>query len=297
MIPRFGIDRLSPDAAYGDVFGLMRASRPFVLTGGAATWLAADRWTPAFLSERYGSEPVEFARCGTRERVQRRLEDYFLLPEQERSTWYLVDWDFRQSCPDLLRDFSVPDQFSLDWLADVPRRHRPDLMWIYIGYAGTYGPTHIDNFGSSAWLAVVQGTKRVVFPTLHADVSSAANIDLFQSSEDPKVIQCAEAVLRAGDVLFVPAGSWHAARNETYCLSVTANFIDGNNFSQHRKFAMRGWFGPRMLANQLDRLSAMTDRFEQEQLRLHIAEALQSYRASLDEEVALLETLHSRLGA
>jgi histone arginine demethylase JMJD6 len=292
---RSTVERLSADTAYGDVFQRMRAGQPFILTGLAVGWKAIDKWSPDFLSEYYGSEPVEFARCGTKERVQRRLADYFALSEVEKSNWYLVDWDFRRRCPELLHDFSIPQYFSIDWLNDVPSRRRPDLMWIYVGHAGTFGPNHIDNFGSSAWLAVLQGTKHVAFPTLSSGVSSAASIDAFGAGEDPRVRHFADAVLGPGDVLFVPAGAWHAAMNETYCLSVTANFIDGTNFGHHRKFAMREWFGPLMLASQVGHLSPATDSLENQQLRLQIHEALRAYRAALADEIAFVEQIHLKL--
>jgi hypothetical protein len=290
------VDRIAPDTAYGAVFDLMRASRPFVVTGAAAGWPAINKWTPDFFIERYGSEAVEFARCGSRERVQNRLSDYFDLPARDRATWYLVDWDFRRRCPDLLFDFSIPAHFAIDWLEHVPPRQRPDLMWVYIGHAGTYGPAHVDNFGSSAWLAVVQGRKRVAFPTMRADAPSATHIDLFHDRDQDEVVAVAEAILETGDVLFVPAGRWHAAKNETYCLSVTANFIDGVNFSHHRAFSQRRWHGQKMLSDQMNRLSGAIDPAERQRLRLHIDEALSAYRDMLIEEIGFVHDLRSRLG-
>lgn len=296
MTTRSQVDRLVPDALYEEYFSRMREGRPFVVEGAAARWEAVHRWTPKFLVNNYGSELVDFSRCGTRERVERHLSDYFKLPEEERSHWYLVDWDFRRRCSELLHDFSIPSQFCIDWLEEMPSRHRLDLMWIYIGHAGTYSPTHLDNFGSSAWLAVVQGRKRVVFPSVLPEVKAGA-INPFGMGEDARVTHCAEALLGPGDVLFVPAGAWHAARNETYCLSVTSNFVDGTNFSRHRAFSMRGWFGPEMLGAQLDRLLDVNDPVGPERLRLHIAEALDSYQKALDEENGRLEALRQRFNA
>lgn len=268
---------------------------PVVLKGASSGWPARNRWSPQFLASEYGNEPVELAEAGSARRVTSTVGGYLSLPHDKQPLWYLVDWDFRRKCPGLLKDISIPPHFTFDWLSEVPTRRRPDLLWIYLGYAGTAGPTHIDNLGTSAWLSVVHGVKRVRFPTPRPGVGSLSKVDLFGEACGDSIEVMSEAIIDEGDVLYVPAGRWHAARNETYCLSVTANFVDGANFADHRAFMTRLWDGPRMLDGQLSRLEAAESSPERERLALHLASAFDAYRTGLDEESEHLATLEKRL--
>ncbi|WP_460154483.1 cupin-like domain-containing protein [Pseudomonas sp. S3_G06] len=291
------VDRVAANIAYPDLYERYISRRePVVIVGAASGWAALSAWTPEFFVREYGDEFVELLRCGASERKTVPLREYFSIPKFDQHMWYLVDWDFRRRCRKLLKDIVALRHFHIDFLESIPPRNRLDLMWIYIGHAGTRGPTHLDNFGSSAWLAVVEGTKRLVFPRFHPNTSSRSRIDLFDAEDHPNVILRQEAILRPGDVAFVPAGCWHAALNQTYCVSVTANFVDGVSFDSHRAFATRHWFGREMLREQTNRIAEGCTGDEQNETRLHLRCALEAYQQWLADELDEVERLRVALG-
>jgi histone arginine demethylase JMJD6 len=292
------VARRSASAGFDDIFdNFFRTSTPVVLEGAACEWPARAKWTPEFFCSRYGAVEVEFTRFPTDDRVVARVSDYFALPDAEKSRWYLSDWDFRKRNPELLEDIVVPELFDLDWIDDLPAAERPDLCWIYIGHAGTRGPIHLDNYGTSAWLAVLQGVKRVRFAVPREGRSrELATLDAFDDGCIQAVAEeLSEARLSDGDVLFVPAGRWHAAMNDTYCLSVTANFVDGANFCLHRRFATRRWYGKRMLVNAIERLKDLPEGPERSRLSRHLSLALNRYVEALEEEREHAEALMTSL--
>lgn len=263
----------------------LRPAIPAVLRGAAAHWPCRVRWTPDFLLQRYGEAVIEWQDCRDGRRGNGRLADYFALPDAIRRHIYVVDWDFRPRYPELAEDIGGLPQLALDWVPLIPAAARPELLWIYLGDAGTGGGTHLDNYGSSAWLAVLSGRKRVRFAD-PGGLSAAAmsRLDLFDD-EAIAGLEVLEARLEAGDVLFVPAGRWHAARNEAACLSVTGNFVDGANFSLHRRFYQKQWHGRRMLVTELNRLHDMAAGPARELLGAHLEAALSDLRADLEAEL------------
>jgi hypothetical protein len=284
-------------AGFDEIFdAFLCTGTPVLLRGAALDWPARTRWTPELLVAGYGDAIVDFSNTRSGERVERRLAEYFSLNEDERPQWYLTDWDFRRRHPELLDDIRVPPLFAVDWVPAMPSAHRPELLWVYAGHAGTRGPVHRDNYGTSAWLAVLQGVKQMVFPTPR-NGESPAKLDFFTEPEAAfdTVAELAVCTLEAGDVVYVPAGRWHAAFNPEYCLSVTANFVDGANFCRHRDFATRHWYGQRMLTRALDELRGMPPGAERHRLRRHLAEALERYRRALEHETSDVAALASRL--
>lgn len=286
------IASVSAQAGFDEVFeGYVRTGTPVVLRGAALDWPCRKRWTPEFLKEHYGDVLVDYYDTHTQTRTQRPLGDYFELDSIEQSRWYIVDWDFRRGHPELLEDVLIPRHFDIDWIDSIPETQRPDLMWVYCGHAGTRGPTHVDNFGSSAWLAVLNGQKRVRFAA-SSGLSQATmrSLDLF-ALEVMNQMDLQEARLETGDVLFVPAGHWHAAVNDTYCLSLTANFVDGANFSNYRSFATQKWYGRRMLITQINRFQDLPTGSERYRLQRHLALALDRLSTDLFGELAELEEI------
>ncbi|GAB4512413.1 MAG: hypothetical protein Tsb0019_08980 [Roseibium sp.] len=277
------VPSLSGNAPFDQVFSeYIEAKRPCILTGAANGWPARTRWTPDFLCGRYGDEAVDFVDTRTGDRPQRALRSYFGLPEEERAHTYICDWDFRKRSPELLEDLGPLPQFSVDWVNDLPETVRPDLMWIYIGHPGTAGPAHLDNYGTSAWLAVLQGQKRLRFCWPEKGQNPAGE-DLFAAKP---FADMQEAVLQAGDIVYVPSRTWHAAFNDSYCLSVTANFIDGGSLEDYFLTMTRANFDRRIL---IRRLNALDDRAAgpgKDREVAHLDLALRRYRARLERQLS-----------
>lgn len=283
--------RLDAGIAEEDLFeGFVRTNRPFVLAGAAREWPCVREWSLDALCRRYPNDVVDFVDVASGARSTRRLGDYLSLAEGERASTYVCDWDFRKTRPELGRALRPIPQLGVDWIQDIPPAQRPDLLWIYIGYSGTHGPTHVDNYGTSAWLTVCEGTKRLRFHPHHGK-HRAPVADLFSDPRDGTL----EAELHAGDIAYVPAGSWHAAWNDTTCTSVTGNILDAPGFVEHRTFFLRGWHGRRQLVSTINAIGATEPGPHRDQLVRHVREALRLLRAHLQNEIEELDTFEQVL--
>ncbi len=80
---------------------------------------------------------------------------------------YLHDWSLSQNCPecDILSEFWVPSYFSDDMLQRCDPIGDHNLPYInswpslFIGGAGTRSDLHVDSFGSSFWMVLLEGQK------------------------------------------------------------------------------------------------------------------------------------------
>lgn len=259
----------------------IETGRPCVLRGAARTWPAIDRWTQDFFSNRYGQVLVDFVDTASGERPRRPLGSYFQLAEPERPSTYVCDWDFRKNAPELLQDLGTLPLFTVDWIDALPKSQRPDLMWIYIGHAGTAGPTHLDNFGTSAWLAVISGRKRLRF-CWPGEGIRPAKLDLFG---DLPAMEVQEACLEVGDVAYVPSLTWHAARNDSYCVSVTANFLDGGNLEDYHATLSRPVHDRRVLVMRLNALEDQSADEAKKREIAHLELAVRRYRMRLERDL------------
>ena len=55
------IEELQEEPSPLEFMRFVAKNTPFVVRGGAATWKATQTWTPAFLSQHLGEEPVNVA--------------------------------------------------------------------------------------------------------------------------------------------------------------------------------------------------------------------------------------------
>lgn len=211
-------------------------NKPVLLEGCLDNWLALEKWDRNYLIELCGD--VKFS-VGP---VEMRLEDYFRYSDQvkEERPLYLFDPKFAEKVPQLGLDYEVPVYFNED-LFSVLGNERPDYRWIIIGPAGSGSSFHIDPNSTSAWNAVIRGSKKwvlfppdVVPPGVHpspdgAEVACPVSIiEWFMNfynqtkSWKRKPIEC---VCKAGEVIFVPNGWWHLVINLEDSIAITQNFV------------------------------------------------------------------------
>ena len=216
-------------------------NRPCVLTGVARRWPAFGKWDRAFLQRAFAGQTVhaggfEFA-----------PEDYFKYADltQDEQPFYLFDKEFVRKAPGLLADFWPPECFGEDLFAHLGEEARPDYRWLIAGPARSGSFFHKDPNATSAWNAVVSGSKKwVLFPPevappgVHAsadgaDVATSVSLAEWflnfyaeaRASEEPPL----ECVVRAGEVIFVPSGWWHLVLNVEDSVAVTQNFCSRAN--------------------------------------------------------------------
>jgi Cupin-like domain len=219
---------------------------PVIVTDGFEHWPARARWTISFFRERYGSRSVEV------DGRSYRLSD--LIDLIERSTTdapapYLRNLLIEGWAPELLRDiFPLPHHTRPNWLDSWFFPERPSLtsLELYIGGAGAVFPIlHYDNLHTHAFLMQICGTKEYVlyspdqtqfmYPQAEINSNKSSVTDLERPDLDRFPLfgraVASRCVLKAGEMLFVPAGWWHAAKILEPTITVSANTVNRVNWS------------------------------------------------------------------
>ncbi|XP_042017280.1 F-box protein At5g06550-like [Salvia splendens] len=225
-------------------------NKPVLLEGCLDKWPAMEKWDREYLVEVCGDEQFSVGP------VQMKLGDYFRYSDQvkEERPLYLFDPKFAEKVPQLGMDYGVPEYFSED-LFSVLGSERPDYRWIIIGPAGSGSSFHIDPNSTSAWNAVVRGSKKwvlfppdVVPPGVHpspdgAEVACPVSIiEWFMNfysamkSWEKSPIEC---ICKAGEVIFVPNGWWHLVINLEDSVAITQNFASRRNLLNVLDFLKR----------------------------------------------------------
>lgn len=111
------------------------------------------------------------------------------------------------------------------------------FQWLFVGPAGSGTRMHVDPVGSLAWNAVLHGEKLFrILPPAAAPLLRDASTDAARRSgfypefhEPPLELDelpgARRISVRAGDVVFVPAGWPHSVQNITETVSITENFV------------------------------------------------------------------------
>ncbi|MEW6282331.1 MAG: cupin-like domain-containing protein [Candidatus Eremiobacterota bacterium] len=216
-------------------------NRPVVLEGLARDWPASTRWTPEFFAERYGHLRVTVSRAArsTELPVRMSMAEYVrtMRTTTDPRPWYLTSWDFTVECPELRQDFRLPDYFSDDLLAELPRSIRPRLLWIFMGPPGSGFRMHVDVGMTSAWNAQLSGRKDwILLAPDEGDRVYNGKVDGFQPDlgRFPRYAQARPytATLEPGDVIFTPSGWWHQTRILETSVSVTGNYANRTNLDR-----------------------------------------------------------------
>ncbi|XP_071710290.1 arginine-specific demethylase JMJ22 [Rutidosis leptorrhynchoides] len=225
-------------------------NKPVLLEGCLDNWSAIKKWDRDYVVKvcgdaRFAVGPVEM-----------KLDDYYVYADQaqEERPLYLFDPKFVNKVPKLGQDYEVPVYFKED-LFSVLGDERPDYRWVIIGPAGSGSSFHIDPNSTSAWNAVVKGSKKwvlfppdVVPPGVHpssdgAEVACPVSItewfmNFYESTKTwkKKPVEC---ICRAGEVIFVPNGWWHLVINLEDSIAITQNFVSRRNLLNVLDFLKR----------------------------------------------------------
>eukprot|EP01116_Phalansterium_solitarium_P024701 TRINITY_DN9122_c0_g1_i1.p1 TRINITY_DN9122_c0_g1~~TRINITY_DN9122_c0_g1_i1.p1 ORF type:complete len:544 (-),score=183.17 TRINITY_DN9122_c0_g1_i1:210-1841(-) len=215
-------------------------NRPVIITDAIASWPALTTWSKDSLLERYAD--VAFRA----EAVDIKLCDYFLYADRtrEESPLYLFDKAFAEHAPQLATEYKVPAYFAED-LFSVLGPERPDYRWLIAGPARSGSTFHKDPNATSAWNAVVTGSKKWVmfppdcpppgiFPSADgSEVTAPVSLVEWFVNFYPQCrlgpIKPIEGVCRAGETIFVPSGWWHAVLNLDDSIAITQNYVSRRN--------------------------------------------------------------------
>lgn len=168
---------------------------------------------------------------------------------------YLHDWGLPAAAPDLLDklDVHIPRYFCGDLLQRCPpgSLYRESWPSLFVAKPGLRSGLHVDTFGSHFWMVLHEGRKRWVFfdaeelPLLYPHWAPNDNALEPTFGVDPVVspdmrtmpaftmTRPRECILRAGEVLFVPAGSPHYVENvgDGPTVALSGNFVDRTNLT------------------------------------------------------------------
>jgi hypothetical protein len=225
-------------------------NKPVLLTGVLKSWPAVKKWDRPYLLNKAGD-------CAfTAGPINLKLNDYFAYADsvKEERPLYIFDSKFGEKAPQLAADYDIPVYFRED-LFSILGNDRPDFRWLIAGPARSGSSFHIDPNSTSAWNAVVRGSKKwllyppdVVPPGVHpspdgADVASPVSITEWfmnyygvtqQRKEKP-----VECICREGEVVFVPRGWWHIVINLEDSIAVTQNYVSRRNLLNVLEFLNR----------------------------------------------------------
>lgn len=218
------------------------AKKPVKIRGLTEFWPAKHKWNAAFFRERYGEliVPVRKYQAAAYEKIHMKLATYLdywnrrenLAPEEDRL--YLADWEISRQKTPLTEDFSTPNYFDQDLLNTLPKELKFGRTWIFIGHPEVSTPLHQDTFSTSAWLAMMQGSKVIrLVPPQYGDAFNEKS-SLFEESTLKRLfeqnIPVFEVIIEAGDTLYIPGKWFHEVRNRDNNIMLTQNFLDKWNF-------------------------------------------------------------------
>lgn len=220
------------------------SDRPFILTKPVREWPVYKSWDTEALLQQYGN--IKFRA----EAVDWSLNMYvdYMNNSSDESPLYLFDRGFvdkmqlsvgkHQPFP----SYWIPECFGEDLFA-VLGEDRPDDKWLIVGPARSGSTYHKDPNATSAWNAVLRGSKYwIMFPSSassppppgvfvsedQSEVTSPLSIAewlLGFHAEARKTPGCVEGVCGEGEVLHVPSGWWHLVVNLNASIAITQNFV------------------------------------------------------------------------
>lgn len=217
---------------------------PFILTSPVKEWPIYGKWTPESLLDKFPE--VQFRA----EAVDWPMQTYmqYISNSSDESPLYLFDRAFVEktgisvgrSIPDAA--YWPPVCFGED-LFDVLGDHRPDCRWMIMGPKRSGSTFHKDPNATSAWNAVLTGSKYwLMFPSSpslppppgvilsedHSEITSPLSIAEYLLTFHSLARQtpgCREGICYAGEVLHVPSGWFHLVLNLEDSLALTQNFV------------------------------------------------------------------------
>lgn len=244
-----GIPKVNEIARLDDLstedFQTTWVNRPFILTCPVKQWSIYKSWSTERLLEKYSSVPFRA------ESVDWPLATYieYMNNSRDESPLYLFDRSFAgkmdlkiTSNPDAEAAYWPPTCFGPDAFS-VLGSQRPDHRWLIVGPARSGSTFHKDPNATSAWNAVIKGSKYwIMFPSSpsippppgvyvsddQSEVTSPLSIAewlLGFHAEARRTAGCKEGICGEGEVLYVPSGWYHLVLNIEPSIAVTQNFV------------------------------------------------------------------------
>ncbi|KAG0040790.1 hypothetical protein BGZ82_008847 [Podila clonocystis] len=227
-----------------------KPGNPVIIQDGAKHWPAMQKWSTEYFLKTW---PEAVLRA---ESVDVTMTNYFKYSEgtKDESPLYLFDKNFGERCAGILEDMEVPVYFREDFFGMMGSQ-RPDYRWLIVGPARSGSTFHKDPNATSAWNAVITGSKKwIMFPPHilppgvftnddESEVTSPVSLmewfsNFYASTQfpDDPVDRPLEGICREGEIMFVPRGWWHAVVNLDDCIAMTQNYVGSQNLRETMEF-------------------------------------------------------------
>jgi hypothetical protein len=239
----------------GDEFTASWSDKPFILTKPTLEWPVYKEWDTSALLDQY--QDVQFRQ----ESVDWPLKSYveYMNNTTDESPLYLFDRSFVEKMglqvgrENENASYWIPDCFGED-LFSVLGEKRPDSRWLIVGPERSGSTFHKDPNATSAWNAVLRGSKYwIMFPT---DAGTPPPPGVYVSEDQSEVTSplsiaewligfhaearrtpgCLEGICGEGEVLHVPSGWWHLVVNLDSSIAITQNFVPRSHLTSVLSF-------------------------------------------------------------
>lgn len=249
---RDNVPRESADCLSLEAFRLNYEAprRPVVIKGLCERWGASKLWSPSALRDRFAGSTQRFICGGYKFTMNAYLNYADAVAGHCDQPLYLFDSSFARTEPSLADDYVVPEYFADDLFRHLGEERRPAYRWLIIGPAGSGSSFHVDPNSTSAWNACVSGSKKwILFPPGHVppgvfpsedsgDVTAPLSVlewytNFYEAAAEDGALEC---TVRSGEVIFVPAGWWHAVLNLEWTAAVTQNYAPAGSFNRVAKW-------------------------------------------------------------
>ena len=218
--------------------------KPLIITGLSDSWAAQSEWNFATLLERFPQAQLKVSHDDEGYALKVKLQSLmqYWKHQADDSPLYAFDngWDQDGELRALLHEYQTPQYFRDDFfdLLDEFHIERPPYRWLLMGPARSGTKLHFDPLECSAWLTVLQGSKRWVLFEPHIEASRIESDDdddeavTYFLSRLPAIRaelsnageKVYEFLQRAGETLFVPRGWWHAVLNIDDTIAITHKY-------------------------------------------------------------------------
>ncbi|KAI5862172.1 Clavaminate synthase-like protein [Durotheca rogersii] len=234
-----------------DDFAQNWSSVPFILTDCIQRWPVYGDWNIDELNRRYSK--AEFRA----EAVDWPFSTYheYIYNNDDESPLYLFDRWFAEKMNirighDTDAVYWPPECFGPD-LFEVLGEERPAHRWLIIGPQRSGSTFHKDPNATSAWNAVLEGSKYwIMFPPAaqvpgvyvsadSSEVTSPLSIAewLLEFHAEARALPgCVEGVCKAGEIVHVPSGWWHLVVNLEAGVALTQNFVPRSHLADVLSF-------------------------------------------------------------
>lgn len=228
------------------------ASRPAVIRDGFRYWPRAAAWSIEKLAERFRHRTLPAYETGGRVDLAEQLGKISASKSDDPEP-YIRNINIITELPELLADFSptiplcVPNRIGSPLL---PARLFPQnghLLELFVGGPGSQFPyVHYDDPVMHTWSLLLQGSKEwtlfapsdggYLYPKedvpFHSRITDVDTVDLerfplFEKATPIKHVQ------KPGELLYVPAGWWHTARNLDASLTVAWDQLCRSNWKAY----------------------------------------------------------------